>query len=98
MAHTLFEAPVAEDTRLVRAADLDAVREKAIAEVGGPMTFISVHNYGRADARIHVWHAAADGRLGFTQPVFDGADGRPAERRGGNECGSKCIYSVSPYQ
>src|SRR3546814_2609678 len=34
MAHTLFEAPVAEDTRLVCAADLDAVREKAIAEVG----------------------------------------------------------------
>lgn len=76
MAKTLFEAPVAEDARAVRAADLDAIRATAIAEVGGPLTFMSVHHYGRADARIHVWHAADDGRLGFTQTVFDGADGR----------------------
>lgn len=76
MAKTLFEAPVAEDTRPVRAADLDAIRAAAIAEAGGPLTFIGIHHYGRADSRVHVWHAAADGRLGFTQTVFDGADGR----------------------
>lgn len=76
MAKTLFEPPVVEDTRRVPAADLDAIRARAVEEVAGPLTFISIHHYGRADSRIHVWHAAADGRLGFTQTVFDGADGR----------------------
>ena len=75
MASTLFEPPVVEDTRRVRAADLDAIRAKALDEVGGPLTFVSIHHYGRADSRIHVWHAADDGRLGFTQTVFDGASG-----------------------
>jgi len=75
MARTLFEPPVVEDTRRVRPADLDAIRAKALDKVGGPLTFISIHHYGRADARIHVWHSAADGRLGFTQTVFDGAAG-----------------------
>lgn len=75
LEHTLFEPPVAEDTRPVRAADLDRIRETALTEVGGPITFISIHHYGRADSRLKLWHPAADGRLGFTQTVFDGTDG-----------------------
>jgi uncharacterized iron-regulated membrane protein len=36
------------------------------------VTFVSVANYGRADARVHVWHDPAEGGMLYATNVYDG--------------------------
>lgn len=77
MVETLFEAPVPEDATPTPLADLDAVLARSSERVGGARPiFVDISNYGRADARIGVWHDAPEGDLGYVHNIFDGTDGR----------------------
>lgn len=71
----LYEPPVVEDTRPVPPADLDRVVARATEEVGIAPSFLSISHFGRADSRIHAWHTAPPGGLGYGQVIFEGASG-----------------------
>ena len=76
MMETLYEPAAPADDRPAVAADLDSILTRSTEATGGPPVFVSIHGFGRADARVSVWHAAGGGRMGFAHAVFDGADGR----------------------
>jgi uncharacterized iron-regulated membrane protein len=76
LRETLYEPAVTPDPSPRALADLDAVITRSVALAGAPVRFISIDRYGRADARISVWHMPGQGKLSFVNNVFDGTDGR----------------------
>ena len=73
MGAALFEAPVPEDARPVPTADIDAIMADSLARVGGaPVSFVDIHHFGRADARVNVWHEAGAGEMLWTTNEYDG--------------------------
>lgn len=80
MADTLFEPPVPEDATPVPLASLDYVIADSMARAGSPPTYVSISNYGRADARIQVWHNPSNGGMQYVTNVYDGSTRRFLER------------------
>lgn len=72
MLETLYEPPVPEDATPAPLASLDYVIADSVARAGSPATYIAVSNYGRADARVHVWHDPTDGGLQYVDNAYDG--------------------------
>lgn len=73
MSEALFEAPVPEDTRPVPTASLDAILADSSARAGGaPADFLGMHHFGRADARVTVWHRPENGEMLWTANEYDG--------------------------
>lgn len=73
MSEALFEPPVPEDARPVPTASLDAIIADSTARVGGsPTSFIDIAHFGRADARVTVWHEPGEGNILWTANVYDG--------------------------
>lgn len=73
MTETLFEAPAPEDPRPVPTANIDSIIADSSARTGAaPAGFIEIHHFGRADARVTVWHKPADGKMLWTANVYDG--------------------------
>jgi uncharacterized iron-regulated membrane protein len=73
MSHALFEAPVPEDARPVPTASLDAILSDSSARTeDAPADFVSIHHFGRADARVTVWHAPDNGEMLWTANEYDG--------------------------
>lgn len=72
MVDTLFEPPVVEDATPVPLASLDYIIADSNARVGVPTEYVGVSHWGRADARVYVWHDPRPGGLGYVQNVFDG--------------------------
>jgi uncharacterized iron-regulated membrane protein len=97
LVHTLFEAPVTPDARPVRFADLDKIVAKAQRQTGGEVSLIKISHYGRADARVSVWHLPPERGLGYVHNSFDGADGRFLGTRpivGNKPSAGSAIYSL----
>lgn len=75
LTETLFEAPAPVDATPARLANLNAMIADSRARAGSEATFLDVTHFGRADARVTVWHDPSDG--GMTYPInrYDGATG-----------------------
>jgi uncharacterized iron-regulated membrane protein len=72
MIETLFEPPVPEDPTPAPLASLDYILADSRERAGSPATFVGIANYGRADARVTVWHDPSGGGLLYVTNVFDG--------------------------
>jgi uncharacterized iron-regulated membrane protein len=72
MFETLFEAPAPEDPTPAPLASLDYILADSAARAGSPSTFVGISHYGRADARVFVWHDPSDGGLLYVTNVYDG--------------------------
>ncbi len=72
----LFEPPAAPDETAMPLTDLDQVIAEARTQAGAPVRSLIIHRYGRADARLRLFHAIPSGGLDGAQSVFDGASGR----------------------
>ncbi|HMQ91587.1 MAG TPA: PepSY-associated TM helix domain-containing protein [Amaricoccus sp.] len=75
MSAALFEPPVAEDAAPAPLADLDAILAESRSRTPGPVTFVEIARFGRADARVHVWHDPAAGGVLYVTNLYDGAAG-----------------------
>lgn len=81
MNAALHEPAVTPDAASAEPADLDAIVARSTGRARAPAIFIDIQHYGRADGRVVVWHDPPEGRLGFVQNLFDGADGAFLEAR-----------------
>jgi len=72
MLETLYEPPVPENASPAPLASLDYIIADSVARAGSPATYVSIANYGRADARVHVWHDPRAGGLQYVTNVYDG--------------------------
>lgn len=72
MSKALFEAPATEDTTASPLASLDYILADSTARAGGPATYVGISDYGRADARVHIWHLPSEGALIDVQNVYAG--------------------------
>lgn len=75
LSATLFEPPVPVDETPATPANLNAMISDSVARTGSEATFADVAHFGRADARVTVWHDPGNG--GMTYPVnrYDGRTG-----------------------
>ena len=53
MLETLYEPPVAEDPTPAPLASLDYILADSRTRADGPVTYVDISRYGRADARVH---------------------------------------------
>lgn len=81
MSRTLFEPPVSEDARPAPLASLDYVIADSAARAGSPATYVGITDYGRADARIEVWHNPTEGGMQYVANVYDGPSRRYLGRK-----------------
>jgi uncharacterized iron-regulated membrane protein len=72
MSAALFEPPVPEDARPAALASLDYILADSATRAAGPATFVEVARFGRADARVHVWHDPAAGAVLYVNNHYDG--------------------------
>jgi uncharacterized iron-regulated membrane protein len=72
MERTLFEAPVAEDATPRPLASLDYILADSRTRAPGPVSYVGISDYGRADARVHVWHDPAAGGMIWPVNLYDG--------------------------
>lgn len=72
MGEALFETPAPEDPTPTPLASLDYILADSARRAGSPATYVSIENYGRADARVAVWHDPADGGMLYVNNVYDG--------------------------
>ena len=72
MSATLFEVPAPEDPTPVPLASLDYILANSVARVGAPATYVGISEFGRADARVYVWHDPAAGGMLYVTNVYDG--------------------------
>lgn len=72
----LFEPPADPDAAPAPLADLDRIIAEARDRARAPVRSLIIHRYGRADARLRLFHGVPQGALDGAQSVFDGASGR----------------------
>ena len=72
MSATLFEPPVPEDPTPAPLASLDYILANSTARAGGPVTYVGISDYGRADARVFVWHDPSAGGMLYVTNVYEG--------------------------
>ncbi len=73
MVETLYEHPVPENATPAPLASLDYLLADSVRRAGGaPPTYFEIAHFGRADARVSVWHEAPAGWISAPQMVFDG--------------------------
>ncbi|MFT3974233.1 MAG: PepSY-associated TM helix domain-containing protein [Amaricoccus sp.] len=75
LSATLFEPPVPEDATPSTLANLNAMISDSRARSGGAPTFVDVSHFGRADARVTVWHDPSDGGMIYPVNHYDGTTG-----------------------
>ena len=75
MIATMFEPKISPDASPTAMVDIDAVIADATKRVGMPARFILVDRWGRADARIRMFHEPPAGDMSTTRTVYDGASG-----------------------
>lgn len=71
----VFGNPAKPDARIVGIGDLDRVATDAIRRTGEAPTFVSIENFGRADARITSFHPPRERGLEPQTLLYDGASG-----------------------
>jgi uncharacterized iron-regulated membrane protein len=75
MSATLFEPPALKNGRAAATANLNSMLSDSVARVGGHATFLDISHFGRADARVTVWHDPANGGMLYPVNRYDGATG-----------------------
>lgn len=100
MIETLYDPPVPEDPTPAQGASLDYIIADSVGRAGSPATYVSISHYGRADARVHVWHEPTDGGLLYVANVYDGPNrtfiGRDAPLGTGPSVGGTLYGLMSP--
>jgi hypothetical protein len=81
MEETLFEPAVEPDPRPVDLVNLDEIVARSTERAGAAPDFVEIARYGRADARISVWHDPPAGGLNYVHNLFDGTSGAFLETR-----------------
>lgn len=72
MSDTLFTSPVPEDPTPRPLASLDYIIADSETRAPGPVTYLGIENYGRADARVEVWHDPAEGGMLYVTNAYEG--------------------------
>lgn len=72
MYATLYDAPVPEDPTPAPLASLDYLIADSVRRAGAAATYVEISHYGRADARVGIWHDAREGGLIEPQLLYDG--------------------------
>jgi hypothetical protein len=65
-------APVAEDASPAPLASLDYILADSRERAAGPVSYVGIAEFGRADARVYVWHDPADGGMLYITNVYEG--------------------------
>lgn len=72
----VFGNPGVADARPAPTAGLDRIAADAIRRAGDVPTFVTIENFGRADAKVTTFHPPKSGGLAPISLVYDGATGR----------------------
>lgn len=77
---TVLHHPPFEGIAAGPSADLDQVLTASRAQVGTPVEHVDIHNYGLANAEIHVRHVQPQGYMRAVNLKFDGTTGAFVQR------------------
>lgn len=72
----VFGNPGKPDPRPAGIGNLDRIASDAIHRTGEVPTFVSIENFGRADAKVTTFHPPSSGDLAPVSLLYDGAEGR----------------------
>lgn len=75
LTQTVFGIPGKVDTRPVAIGNLDRIAADAIHRTGAAPTFVTIENFGRADAKVTTFHSPKGGDLMPVSLLYDGATG-----------------------
>ena len=75
LSEALFEPPAPVNETPAALGNLNAMVSDSIVRAGGHATFVDVAHFGRADARVMVWHDPADGGMIYPVNLYDGRTG-----------------------
>lgn len=75
LSDTLFVAPVPEDPSPASTANLNSMMRDSIARTGTPASFVDIAHFGRADARVTIWHDPGNGAMIYPVNRYNGATG-----------------------
>ncbi|MEM9168356.1 MAG: PepSY-associated TM helix domain-containing protein [Pseudomonadota bacterium] len=75
MVEFVLGTPETADERPSPVANLDAILSESRARVGSSPTFMTVSHWGRADAKLTVFHGPAEGDIEGSNHVFNAATG-----------------------
>ena len=75
MSETMFEPPVPENATPSTLGNLNAMVSDSVARAGSEATFVEIAHFGRADARVTVWHDPGDGGMLYPVNRYDGRTG-----------------------
>src|SRR3546814_16953292 len=70
---TVFGNPGKADPRPVAIGNLDRITADSIRRTGGAPTFVSIENFGRADAKVTSFHHPKTGDIEPVSLLYDGA-------------------------
>jgi len=75
LSDTVFGNPGTPDARPAATAGLDRVTADAIRRAGDVPTFVTIENYGRADAKVTTFHPPATSAIAPVSLLYRGSDG-----------------------
>ena len=73
---TVFGNPGTPDPKPAAIGNLDRIMADSVRRTGGAPTFVSIENFGRADAKVVSFHNPGAGALAPTTLLYDGATAR----------------------
>lgn len=76
LQEAVFGNPGKVDSRPVAVGNFDQIGRDAFARAGALPTFVSIENFGRADAKVTTFHPPKDGALSPVSLLYDGATAR----------------------
>lgn len=99
MVERVIGLPEAEDPTPTPLANVDAILARSADVAGTDPSGFSVMHWGRADARVTVFHPPAEGDFSAPRQVFDGASGDylgPKPALGTEPSFGSAVFSVIP--
>lgn len=75
MSETLFEAPAPVNETAAALGNVNAMVADSVARAGSPATFVDIAHFGRADARVTIWHNPDHGAMIYPVNQYEGPTG-----------------------
>lgn len=76
MTEEVFGNPGNPDPRPTAIGNIDRITSDAIRRAGTPPTFVTIENFGRADAKVTTYHAPPSGDIAPVSLLYNGATAR----------------------
>lgn len=76
MTEEVFGNPGKPDPRPTTIGNIDRITSDAIQRAGTPPTFVTIENFGRADAKVTTYHAPPGGDIAPVSLLYNGATAR----------------------